>query len=46
MKNSMFSKIGVVRDDDRFIIGGRNGPIIEAKVGDMLESYKSTFTGY
>ncbi|MAG02599.1 phosphoribosylformylglycinamidine synthase subunit PurL [Candidatus Pacearchaeota archaeon] len=46
MDDSMHSRIGRVRGDDKFIVYGKNGPIVNASVDEMLRSYKSTFKDY
>ncbi len=47
MKGNYISKVGVVRDDDRFIIRRRSGEdIIHTTVQALLKSYKSIFKGY
>ncbi len=44
--NVSISRIGVVRDDDRFVINGEGRRVVDTSVQALLESYKSTFKGY
>jgi phosphoribosylformylglycinamidine synthase subunit PurSL len=46
MEGSQYSKIGIVRDDDRFLINSKRGQIVDTNVNEMLGSYRSTFEGY
>ncbi|MFH1420608.1 MAG: AIR synthase-related protein, partial [Candidatus Aenigmatarchaeota archaeon] len=47
MKGTPFAQIGVVKEEDSFDIRGRmSNNIVNAKVSQMLDSYRSTFGGY
>ena len=47
MSGNIVSKIGTVRNDEKFRIIGRNGDnVVDSEIPKMLESYKSTFRGY
>ena len=46
MEGSRISKIGVIRDDDKFVVKGRKEIIMDTNVNEMLTSYKSTFKDY
>lgn len=47
MHGSKFSRIGVVRGDDRFVIEGKKWKaVVETNIDRMLHSYKSTFSKY
>ena len=47
MSGNIVSKIGTVRNDEKFRIIGRNGEnVVDSEIPKMLESYKSTFRGY
>ena len=45
--NNSFAQIGVVMDNDSFLIKGRDGKtIVDTSVDSLLDSYKSRFRGY
>ena len=46
MKGNRVSKIGVVRNDNKFVVSGRKKIIVDTNVNEMLNSYKSTFKDY
>ena len=47
MSGIPITKIGYVRDDERFIVGDTKGKtMIETDVDKMLDSYRRTFKGY
>jgi len=44
MGNNAYTKIGVVRKDNQFIVSGRDGKrVISTTIDDISKSYKSTF---
>jgi len=43
---SMYSLIGKVRDNDKFVLKGKNGDIVNTDVGALSTSYKSTFGSF
>jgi len=43
---SMYSLIGKVRDDDKFILKGKDGNVVNTDVGALSKSYKSTFRSF
>ena len=46
MRGENVARIGIVRNDDRFIIEGKRGKaVVETNVSDMLRSYKSALGG-
>ncbi len=46
MGNNAYTPIGIITDDDKFVIGSDESELINAKVSSMLKSYKSTFEDY
>ena len=46
MGENIITKVGVIRDDNRFVISGREGIVVYTNVNEMLNSYKSTFKDY
>ena len=46
MGRSIISNIGTIRNDDRFVVHGKRGAVMDTNVSQMLQSYKSTFSGY
>jgi len=43
---SVYSLIGKVRDDDKFVLKGKNGDIVNTDVETLSKSYKSTFGSF
>jgi len=43
---NMFDRVGIVREDNNFVIWGNQGGIVATTVDELAESYKSTFRGY
>jgi len=46
MKGNKITRIGVVREDDKFVVNGRGGIVINTNITEVLDSYKSTFEDY
>ena len=47
MKGTRFAHIGTIRDDDKFIVHGKENKItVDTRVTQLLDSYTSTFRGY
>ncbi len=46
MEGNSIAKIGVIRNDDKFVVKGRKETAMDTNINEMLTSYKSTFGDY